>query len=342
MTKSDDVLRSYLGWKASKPVPRLPCRCPEDWLGALYTLNYSSEQDLISIRSALSFGRVNYLTLASDSHRGDLYIVISDPTALGPFEQDQNMFGSSSSSLMDVHPALIRLSFKNIKPDRPTPTFVMPVGCVFKILNPYGRPDLKTMEKVAELLKKDIAPVEDSSLSAWRSIYGISSNTNAMPDHAPETQAYIKEIAIKLAEGSQIADLRKDQEVERRRCEAWRAVLRNPRSFQDTNYVVVVDAVDPNHPVWLIRRPNQQNEEGERDCVSENTYTPLPFEHLHRSVFDAAQIFPRVSEWIKDYYDETVYSFSPSIENTYIKGLITVHFADAQQYERERMLSAAK
>lgn len=301
---------------------------------------------MISIRSALSFGRVNYLTLGSGSWSNDLYIVISDPAALGPLEQNQNMFvASSSSSLMDVHPALIRMSFKDIKPDRQTPTFVMPIGRMCKILKPDGRPDLETMEKVAGLLKDNTAPIEDFYLSAWRSIYGITSNAGALPDHAPGTQAYIKEIASKLAEGSQIADLRKDQELERRRCEAWRAVLRDPCSFWDTTYVVVVDAVDPNHPVWLIRRRNQQNEEGEWDYVNEDTGIPVPFEHLQylqRSAFDAAQIFPSLLEWIQDYYHKTAYSFTPSIENTYINGLLTVHFADAQQYEREKVLFAAK
>ena len=216
------------------------------------TLDYSNEQDLISIRSTLSFGKVNYLTLGSGSP-DELYIVISDPSALGPLEQDQNMFASSSSSPLDVHPALIRMSFKDIKPERQTPTFVIPVGRMCQIFMPYGRSDLKTMEMVVGLLKDNTAPMEDFYLSAWRSIYGIISNTSDLPDHAPETQAYIKEIASKLAKGSQIADLRMDQELERHRCEAWRAVLQEPRSFRDTNYVVVVDAVDPNHSVWLIR-----------------------------------------------------------------------------------------
>lgn len=244
---------------------------------------------------------------------------------------------------MDVHPALIRMSFKEIKAERQTPTFVMPVGRMCQILMPYGRSDLKTMEKVAGLLKDNTAPIEDFYLSAWRSIYGITSTASALPDHTPGTQAYIKEIASKLAEGSQIADLRKDQELERRRCEAWRAVLRDPRSFRDTTYVVVVDAVDPNHSVWLIRRRNQQNEEGEWDYVNEDTF--MPFQHLRylqRSAFDAAQIFPSLLDWIQNYHHKTVYSFSPSIDNTYVNGLLTVHFADTQQYEREKVLFAAK
>ncbi|KAI9893347.1 MAG: hypothetical protein M1814_006643 [Vezdaea aestivalis] len=245
----------------------------------------------------------------------DLYVVISDPAALGSLEQDQTMFGSSSSSRVDVNPALIRLSFEDIKPDRPAPTFVLPIGRMVVIFDPYGRRDLmmdrasrqdleimdsdgrhdlKIMEEVDGLLKGNTAFVEDFSLSAWRSIYGITSNTSAMPIHAPETQTYIKEIATKLAKGSQIAGLRKDQDLEQRRCEVWRAMLRQPHSFQDTSYVVVVDAVDPHHPVWLIRSRKQQNQEVEWEYVSENTLNPPPFPHAIRGEFDAAKIFSRL------------------------------------------------
>lgn len=202
------------------------------------------------------------------------------------------MFGASSSSRMDVHPALIRLSFRDIKPDRPAPTFVLPVGRMVRIWEPYKRTDLEIMKKVDELLKDNTASIEDFSLSAWRSIYGITSDASTVPDHAKGTQAYIKEIATKLAKGSRIDDLRKDQDLERRRCEAWRAVLRDPNSFTDTTYVVVVDAVDPSHPVWLIRRRNQQNQEGEWDYVSMESSNPSLFGHGIRSDFDAAQIFP--------------------------------------------------
>lgn len=258
-------------------------------------------------------------------------MVISDPAALGPLELDRNI---------DVHPALLRLSFKDIKPDRPIPTFVMPVGRMLQIPDPYGRPDLDTMEVVGDLLRDNTGPIEDFYMSAWRSIYGIPSKANALPDHALRTQAYIKEIATKLAKGLQIADLRKDQDLEGLRNKAWRAVLDDPRSCRDTNYVVVVDAVDPNHPVWLIRSRNQLNEEGEWTNFEENT---SPFENLNGLVFDAAQIFQSFSEWIQDYYHESVNRISLNIEETYINSfLTTVHTADAQQYEREKMLFAAK
>ena len=263
--------------------------------------------------------------------------MISDSAALSPLGRGQDAFGSSSSSPIDIHPALIRFSFKDIKPDRPVPTFVLPVGRVVKIFYPYGRRDLDIMTGVDRLLKdKNTASIKEFSLSAWRSIYDIASNTSAAPDHAVGTQAYIKEITTKLANDLWIAHLIKGQDLERLRCEAWRAVLRKPSSFWDTAYVAVVDTTDLDHLVWLIRRRNQQNEEGEWEYVSVNTFIPPPFDHGIRSKFDVAQIFLNFSEWIQRFYGETVYSFTPDIENTYIDRLLTAQFADAQQYEREK------
>ena len=103
----------------------------------------------------------------------------------------------------------------------------------------------------------------------------------------------------------------------------------------------MVDAVDLDHLGWLIRRRNQQNK-GEWEYVSENTFIPPPYDHCISYKFDAAQIFPNFSERIQHFYGETVYYFSPDIESTYIDGLLTVQFADAQQYEQEKAQFSVK
>ncbi|KAF5709524.1 hypothetical protein FMUND_10012 [Fusarium mundagurra] len=90
--------------------------------------------------------------------------------------------------------------------------------------------------------------------------------------------------------------------------------------WSETDYVLVVDAVAPGHPVWLIYDRNPVDELGERDTVDPD-HQPLIFKGIGHN-FDAAQIFPSVHDWIQSYGNVDFAQFEESIKATCTTGAV--------------------
>ncbi|KAF5538318.1 hypothetical protein FNAPI_11150 [Fusarium napiforme] len=87
-----------------------------------------------------------------------------------------------------------------------------------------------------------------------------------------------------------------------------------------TDYVLVVDAVAPGHPVWLIYDRNAEDDLGEREIVDPDDQ-PLIFKGIGHN-FDAAQIFPSVDDWIQSYGNVNFAQFEESIKATCTTGAV--------------------
>ncbi|KAF5978074.1 hypothetical protein FBULB1_6263 [Fusarium bulbicola] len=86
--------------------------------------------------------------------------------------------------------------------------------------------------------------------------------------------------------------------------------------FLDTDYVLVIDALTPGHPVWLIYDRNPLDE-----ITVDPDEQPLIFEGIGHN-FDAAQIFPSVHDWIQSYGNVDLAQFEASIKATCITGAV--------------------
>ena len=66
--------------------------------------------------------------------------------------------------------------------------------------------------------------------------------------------------------------------------------------FWDTQYVVVVDAIDPSHPVWLLCSRTLMTDEGEEVKLNlDDTYPVFP---SVSQIFNAAKLFAAFQDWI--------------------------------------------
>ncbi|KAF5576230.1 hypothetical protein FPCIR_12717 [Fusarium pseudocircinatum] len=91
--------------------------------------------------------------------------------------------------------------------------------------------------------------------------------------------------------------------------------------FLDTDYVLVIDAVTPGHPVWLIYDRNPLDDIAvERNTVNSDEQ-PLIFKGIGHN-FDAAQIFPSVRDWICSYGNVDFAQFEASIKAICITGAV--------------------
>lgn len=108
------------------------------------------------------------------------------------------------------------------------------------------------IQEIADLRAKDSTDVEEFAVIAWRSMYAVTPEAMVLPQYASATMAYVKEIALKLDAALKPSELLRDTDVEKCRRQAWQAILQGPVSFKDTGFAVVVDAMDPRHPVWLF------------------------------------------------------------------------------------------
>ncbi|KAF5627423.1 hypothetical protein F52700_8348 [Fusarium sp. NRRL 52700] len=71
--------------------------------------------------------------------------------------------------------------------------------------------------------------------------------------------------------------------------------------YVNTDYVLVIDATKPNHPVWLIYERNAEDDLGEPHAVHPDEQ-PLVFKELGKN-FDAMQVFPGIQEWLDSWED---------------------------------------
>ncbi|KAF5650211.1 uncharacterized protein FTJAE_635 [Fusarium tjaetaba] len=89
----------------------------------------------------------------------------------------------------------------------------------------------------------------------------------------------------------------------------------------ETGYVLVVDAITPGHPVWLIYDPNQDDDLGEERIIVHPANAPLVFEGIGHN-FDAAQIFPSVQDWIQSHGNVDFAQIEESIKATCLTGSV--------------------
>ncbi|KAG5766470.1 hypothetical protein H9Q72_005464 [Fusarium xylarioides] len=90
--------------------------------------------------------------------------------------------------------------------------------------------------------------------------------------------------------------------------------------WSETDYVLVVDAIAPGHPVWLIYDRNPLDEMGERDTVDPD-HQPLIFKGIGHN-FDVAKIFPSVHGWIQSYGNVDFAQFEETIKATCTTGAV--------------------
>ncbi|KAF5627418.1 hypothetical protein F52700_8343 [Fusarium sp. NRRL 52700] len=65
-------------------------------------------------------------------------------------------------------------------------------------------------------------------------------------------------------------------------------------------YVIIVDAVAPEHPVWMVYKCGTCDDMDEERRTGDPACEPLVFEGIGHN-FGAAQIFPSIHDWIQSY-----------------------------------------
>ncbi|KAF5543151.1 hypothetical protein FMEXI_7167 [Fusarium mexicanum] len=88
--------------------------------------------------------------------------------------------------------------------------------------------------------------------------------------------------------------------------------------FLGTDYVLVIDAIAAEHPVWLIYDRNPLDDFNERERVNPDEQ-PLVFNGLGKN-FDAVQIFPSIQVWIDSYENLDPKVFQDAMKKTGITG----------------------
>ncbi|SCV45361.1 uncharacterized protein FFB14_08610 [Fusarium fujikuroi] len=114
-------------------------------------------------------------------------------------------------------------------------------------------------------------------------------------------------------------------------------LMNNKANRLETGYILVIDAVAPGHPVWLIYDRNQVDDLGEEQIVVDPTRRPLIFKGIDPN-FDAAQIFPSVQDWIQSYGKVDFAQLEESIKATCITGAVQakeILLSEAQELFRQ-------
>ncbi|KAF5578897.1 hypothetical protein FPANT_9823 [Fusarium pseudoanthophilum] len=107
--------------------------------------------------------------------------------------------------------------------------------------------------------------------------------------------------------------------------------------WRETGYAIVIDAVAPGHPVWLVYDRYQYDELDEERLIVDPTDARLVFEGIGHN-FDAAQIFPSVQDWIKSYGNVDFAQIEDSIKATCLTGAVRakeILLSEAQELFRQ-------
>jgi hypothetical protein len=75
--------------------------------------------------------------------------------------------------------------------------------------------------------------------------------------------------------------------LERKRRKLWHEIMEFPGWFSYTGFVAVIDAVSPEHPIWIVESPQRKDEEGKYDFASGTAHARL--------------IMPSIGEWLRLY-----------------------------------------
>lgn len=320
-TAKDESLRQYLEWILAQDIPEPPFECVDSWLRGLATTSYSDISAVVELRSYLSFGEVNYLPLAGDGT--DSYIVISDPAALEPLQQT-----SVDEPSQKNHPALLRLSVNRADPTGGRPPFiVLPIGRLLRVNRAFVATDLELAEKVASIWLKSphnggLKIVEDALISlGYATIDDQSAYTRA-------TLRYMLDIANGLEHHQSLKKAQNNLITEKSRHNRWQNVLRNPKWFEETNYVVVVDAVHSDHPVWLIQKHSQEDDVVTSKMVEAHNGKTI-FLKIDEK-FDTLHYMMTAKEW-RESSHQIGSLIAARIKESMIRGKVTVQAADVDE-----------
>ena len=117
--------------------------------------------------------------------------------------------------------------------------------------------------------------------------------------------------------------------------------IERARDFEETNYFLVIDAISPEHPVWLIYDRNSFNMVGEMEPVNPSKQ-PIVFPEIKVN-FDAAMILPMAKEWATSYSEDLEFGrFIDAINKTKIKGAVTAAYAALLDVENAFMKAEKK
>jgi hypothetical protein len=110
--------------------------------------------------------------------------------------------------------------------------------------------------------------------------------------------------------------------------------IQHDYDFQETNYFLVIDAISPEHPVWLIYDRNCLNMIGDVMPVNPRTQKVV-FPEIKMN-FDAAMILPSAKEWAMSYCEDLKFErLIETINKTKINGTVTASTAASSDVENE-------
>jgi hypothetical protein len=112
--------------------------------------------------------------------------------------------------------------------------------------------------------------------------------------------------------------------------------IERARDFEETNYFLVIDAISPEHPVWLIYDRNCLNMIGDTEPVDPRK-EPVVFPEIKVN-FDAAMILPTAKEWATTYSEDLEFGrLIDAINKTKINGAVTAAYAALPDVENAFM-----
>ena len=112
--------------------------------------------------------------------------------------------------------------------------------------------------------------------------------------------------------------------------------IERDRDFEETNYFLVIDAISPEHPVWLIYDRNCLNMIGDTEPVDPRK-EPVVFPEIKVN-FDAAMILPTAKEWAATYSEDLEFGrLIDAINKTKINGAVTAAYAALPDVENAFM-----
>ena len=113
----------------------------------------------------------------------------------------------------------------------------------------------------------------------------------------------------------------------------------DPDDLEETNYVVVIDAINPRHPVWLVYSRYQSVYYDEEPPIDPNDQRVV-FTEIGTN-FDAAQILPEAKLWMDSYGKLKFDAIKDNIKNTRIMGAVMARDAEMKDvtaaFEREHL-----
>ena len=356
-TERDKSLQHYLEWVQRRDTVEPHYQPPEEWLKRLNAVEFSNIAAVTNIRGALSFKRVDYLVLAVDEARDVTYFVTSDPAALR-LDDDTSAESPGASTDTDqpkIHPALLSLSLAGT--DRPAP------GSIPKLFLPIGRllymrsEDFRQIGSREMVLKtpETIFPgwgmseaqlISDMSTTLverkWENIQQVS-NRFGYPDAKVYSdgddvhqiwkaeEAYIETVLDMLKNQMRVPEIRRDPKFEGTRRKLWEVLSQRSSGFRTTNYVIIVDAVTPGHPVWIVHNRNQMDDFGD-EKVAEPIEDPEVFPHLPS--FSAAQVLSGSNEWLESYCKLDAKDILQNIAQTMTRDPLVANTVEVKTAER--------